>query len=60
MPKFLWTIYKHLSEEENSKLMENSVDEIDGITDEHARIIEKSDTIMTFQNNRKSNCRCFV
>lgn len=56
MPKYLWKIYKRLSEEEDEQLhlKQNRLDEPnDGFTDEHARIIEMSDTIMTFLNNRK-------
>lgn len=41
---------------------QNTDDYHDGITDEHARIIEISDTIMTFLNNRKyeSNYRIMI
>lgn len=58
VPKFLWKIYERLSEDKNTKLLrihskQKTNEENDGITDEHARIIEISDTIMTFLNNRK-------
>ncbi|XP_031632690.1 protein 60A-like [Contarinia nasturtii] len=57
VPKFLWKIYKHLNEDENTQILQNdirqnSMNGNDEITDEHAQIIKKSDTIMTFLNNR--------
>lgn len=56
VPKFLLKIYQRLSEDDDEQLhlKQNRLnDENDGFTDEHARIIEMSDTIMTFVNNRK-------
>lgn len=61
MPKFLFNLYKKLSERDdevidndNAQTNLRNFDESDGqITDEHAKIIERSDTIMTFLNNRK-------
>lgn len=38
-------------DEQKSKWSSNSFQELDGITDEHARVIEESDMIMTFLNN---------
>lgn len=55
MPTYLWKIYDRLSLEDEELLhpKQNAFDEkTDGFTDEHARIIEMSDTIMTFLNNR--------
>lgn len=37
----------------NSKRNRRDINDGDNITDENARIIEKSDFIMTFLNNRK-------
>lgn len=67
VPKFLLRIYKQLSEKDEELYDENpgedgmylkprrrrSIEDNDGITDENARIIEESDFIMTFLNNRK-------
>ncbi|XP_055321702.1 protein 60A-like [Sitodiplosis mosellana] len=57
VPKFLWKIYERLSEDEDERLhlKQNRLnEENDGFTDEHDRIIELSDTIMTFMNNRNA------
>lgn len=68
VPKFLLRIYKQLSEKEDimdesnpdedgmylkPRRTRRSADDIDGIPDETSRIIEESDFIMTFLNNRK-------
>lgn len=58
MPKYLWKLYERLSKEDEKSddpnHNENSIsEEYDGITGEKARIIEMSDTIMTFYSNRK-------
>lgn len=58
VPKFLWKIYDRLSvgQDENMSPLHLRKKSLDGemeISDEHARIIEMSDTIMTFLNNRK-------
>lgn len=58
MPKYLWKLYERLSKEDEESddpnHNENLISETyDGISDEHARIIEMSDTIMTFYDNRK-------
>lgn len=59
MPTFLRKVYDRLSKNEDENSIEkqynrNVIDEEnDGITDDHAKIIEMSDTVMTFLNNRK-------
>lgn len=63
MPKFLFKIYKRLSEKDDETNEDehrrahrsnlHDLNESDGITSEHARIIENSDIIMTFLNNRE-------
>lgn len=63
VPKFLFKIYKRLSEKDDEinedglrrshRSYLHDFNESDGITTEHARIIENSDIIMTFLNNRK-------
>lgn len=66
VPKFLFKLYKQLSEKDDEAIDDDddndstsmpsnvhNVNKIDGITDEHTRIIEQSDIIMTFLNNRK-------
>lgn len=60
MPKFLFKLYKQLSEKDNesgydddtSSSQSNIIDGHDVFADEHDRIVERSDIIMTFLNNR--------
>lgn len=62
VPKFLFKLYKQLSEKDDefgddddaNDVQPNTLGDNDGqFTDEHAAIIEKSDIIMTFLNNRE-------
>lgn len=59
MPTFLRKVYDRLSKNEDENSLETQLnrnvinEENDGITDDHAKIIEMSDTVMTFLNNRK-------
>lgn len=64
IPKFFYKLYQHLRDKDDendeeddghwnldrTKRLNNNLQEMDGITGEHARVIEESDIITTFLN----------
>lgn len=63
VPKLFFKLYQHLRDKDDESVdgddddddsyskRSSDLQEMDGITAEHARIIEESDIIMTFLNN---------
>lgn len=70
IPKFFYKLYQHLREKDDeideddddghwnhfqTKQSSRNLQEMDGITEEHARVIEESDIITTFLNKNGKN-----
>lgn len=71
IPKFFYKLYQHLRDKDDendeddddhwnrdqTKQLSNNLQEMDGITGEHARVIEESDIITTFLNKNGNDKR---